>query len=63
MYSYYMHKQLGVDPQTGDAIFEDYDGDGEFSTSSDRYIVGDANPDFFGGLTKCSWYPYYRHVP
>ncbi len=52
MYSYYMHKQLGVDPQTGDAIFEDYDGDGEFSTSSDRYIVGDANPDFFGGLTN-----------
>lgn len=52
MYSYYMHKQLGVDPQTGDAIFEDHDGDGEFSTSSDRYLVGDANPDFFGGLTN-----------
>jgi TonB-linked SusC/RagA family outer membrane protein len=52
MYSFYMHKQTGVDPETGDIQFEDVNGDGEFSTSSDRRIVGDANPDFFGGLTN-----------
>lgn len=52
MYSFYMHKQIGVDPQTGDAIFEDHNGDGVFSADSDRFLVGDANPDFFGGLTN-----------
>ncbi len=52
MYSFYMHKQIGVDPQTGAIQFEDVDGDGEFSSSTDRRIVGDANPDFFGGVTN-----------
>lgn len=52
MYSFYMHNQTGVDPETGEIQFEDVDGDGEFSTSSDRKIVGDANPDFYGGLTN-----------
>ncbi len=52
MYSFYMHKQTGVDPQTGAIQFEDVDGDGEFSTSSDRRIVGNANPDYFGGITN-----------
>lgn len=52
MYSFYMHKQTGVDPQTGDVQFEDVDGDGEFSSSVDRRIVGNANPDFFGGITN-----------
>ena len=52
MYSFYMHKQTGVDPQTGAIQFEDVDGDGEFSTSSDRRIVGNANPDYFGGVTN-----------
>lgn len=52
MYSFYMHKQTGVDPQTGAIEFEDVDGDGDFSTSSDRRIVGNANPDYFGGLTN-----------
>ena len=52
MYSFYMHKQIGVDPQTGAIQFEDVDGDGEFSASADRRIVGDANPDFYGGVTN-----------
>jgi TonB-linked SusC/RagA family outer membrane protein len=52
MYSFYMHKQTGVDPETGAIQFEDVDGDGEFSSSTDRRIVGDANPDFFGGVTN-----------
>jgi hypothetical protein len=27
-------------------------GDGQFTTSADRKIVGNANPDFYGGLTN-----------
>jgi TonB-linked SusC/RagA family outer membrane protein len=52
MFSFYMHNQIGVDQQTGEIQFEDVNGDGEFTTSADRKIVGNANPDFFGGLTN-----------
>lgn len=52
MYSFYFHEQLGVDPETGDPIFADVDGDGTFNPNVDRKIVGDANPDFFGGITN-----------
>lgn len=41
----------GVDPQTGNAIFRDVDGDGDI-TSADRVVVGDPQPDFYGGLTN-----------
>jgi hypothetical protein len=36
---------------TGDAIFRDVDGDGEL-TSADKVIVGNPQPDFFGGLSN-----------
>lgn len=52
MYSFYFHEQKGVDPQTGEPIFTDVDGDGTFNPNSDRKIVGDANPDFYGGFTN-----------
>lgn len=52
MYSFYMHNQTGVDPETGKVQFEDVNGDGKFTTSADRKIVGNANPDFYGGLTN-----------
>ncbi|SMO44573.1 SusC/RagA family TonB-linked outer membrane protein [Gracilimonas mengyeensis] len=52
MYSFYFHEQTGVDPQTGAPIFTDVDGDGTFNPNVDRKIVGDANPDFFGGITN-----------
>ena len=52
MYSFYFHEQIGVDPQTGAPIFTDVDGDGTFNPNVDRKIVGDANPDFFGGFTN-----------
>lgn len=52
MYSFYFHEQIGVDPQTGDPIFTDVDGNGTFNPNVDRKIVGNANPDFFGGLTN-----------
>ena len=51
LYSYWLYKQLGVDPQTGDAIFEDYNKDGRI-TAEDRQIVGSTWPKFFGGLTN-----------
>lgn len=52
MYSFYFHEQTGVDPQTGAPIFKDVNGDDKFDPNVDRKIVGDANPDFFGGLTN-----------
>lgn len=51
MYSFWVYKQLEVDPQTGDAIYEDVNGDGEI-TVADRQIAGNALPDFFGGINN-----------
>ncbi len=46
---------LGVDPATGDAVYQDLNGDGSI-TSDDRRIVGNPWPDFTGGLTTTlSW--------
>jgi TonB-linked SusC/RagA family outer membrane protein len=49
--SFYMYKFDGVDPQTGDAILRDLDGDGDITTA-DRMIVGNPHPKYFGGLTN-----------
>ncbi|RZM21530.1 MAG: SusC/RagA family TonB-linked outer membrane protein, partial [Pedobacter sp.] len=51
LYSFWMYNQLGVDPQTGNIIYEDVDNDGNI-TVSDRYLVGDTWPSYFGGLTN-----------
>lgn len=42
---------LGVDPATGDALYEDTDGDGRISTK-DGQVIGNAQPKFYGGLTN-----------
>ncbi|MGA0555552.1 SusC/RagA family TonB-linked outer membrane protein [Larkinella sp. VNQ87] len=52
MYSFYFHEQTGVDRETGAPIFTDVDGNGTFDANVDRKIVGNANPDFFGGITN-----------
>lgn len=52
MYSFWMHKQLGVDPQTGNPIWETMEDGRPFDPNIDRFIVGNAWPDFFGGLTN-----------
>jgi len=46
-------KYAGVDPDNGNALYYDLDGN-KTSTYSDefRQIVGDPNPDFTGGLTN-----------
>ncbi len=48
---FYTLKFLGVDPATGDAIYQDVDGDGAI-TSADRVVVGNPHPNFTGGLTN-----------
>lgn len=55
LFSFWLHEQLGVDPQTGDAIWRTQNGDSStepFNPSVDRFIVGDAQPDLFGGFTS-----------
>ncbi len=52
MYSFWMHKQLGVNPETGDPIWETMDPNRPFDPNIDRFIVGNAWPDFFGGFTN-----------
>jgi TonB-dependent starch-binding outer membrane protein SusC len=51
LYSFWLYKQLYVDPQTGNAVFEDVNKDGQI-TVADRQILGSAAPKFFGGLTN-----------
>lgn len=55
LYSFWFHDQLGVDPQTGDAIWRTVNGDSrteQFNAGRDRFFVGDAQPDLFGGITS-----------
>lgn len=49
MYSFWLYKQLYVDPETGNAVYEDVNHDGKI-TVADRQICGNAWPDFTGGL-------------
>lgn len=43
----------GVDPATGDAYYIDVNGESTFAPKpEDRTIIGDANPDFYYGLTN-----------
>lgn len=51
LYSFWLYNQLYVDPLTGDAVYEDVNKDGRI-TVADRQIVGDAWPDFQGGITN-----------
>jgi TonB-linked SusC/RagA family outer membrane protein len=41
----------GVDPETGNAIYDDINGDGSI-TADDRTIVGNPHPKYFGGFTN-----------
>ncbi len=49
--SFYGYISEGVDPQTGDLIFTDIDTNGVIN-SSDRTIIGNAQPDFTFGFTN-----------
>ncbi|WP_276169159.1 SusC/RagA family TonB-linked outer membrane protein [Zobellia alginiliquefaciens] len=45
-----LYHALGVDPETGLYRFEDYDGDGNYSSIGDRQWVEDLSPKWYGGL-------------
>ncbi len=47
----YLIKFLGVDPTTGDAVFEDINSDGLINLD-DRQAVGSGLPSYFGGFTN-----------
>lgn len=48
---FYNYKWLGIDPSTGDCVYEDLNKNGVIDTN-DRMIVGNPHPDFIGGLTN-----------
>src|SRR5690606_12552984 len=49
LYAYWLYKQLYVDPETGDAVFEDVDDNGVIN-AGDRQIIGSIWPKYFGGF-------------
>jgi hypothetical protein len=49
--AFFMYHFLGVNPTTGNAIFEDVNNDGAITTADQR-IVGNPQPKYFGGLTN-----------
>jgi TonB-linked SusC/RagA family outer membrane protein len=49
--SFFLYKQLYVDSQTGNAVYDDVDGDG-YITYADKQVVGKALPDYTGGITN-----------
>jgi TonB-linked SusC/RagA family outer membrane protein len=53
--AFYTLRFLGVDPQTGDAIFDDRNHDGAI-TADDQTIVGSPWPDWTGGFTSTFTY-------
>jgi TonB-linked SusC/RagA family outer membrane protein len=51
MYTFFAYKQLYVDPQTGNAVYDDVDHNGVIN-ANDIQAVGNALPTFTGGLTN-----------
>ncbi len=52
---FYGYFSDGVDPETGELMYRDLNGDGSITTS-DRAFIGNPNPDFTYGLTNTfSW--------
>lgn len=50
---FYLQKYLGVDPETGDALYMDKDGKPTNNYGQAvRTVVGNANPDYTGGFTN-----------
>ncbi|WP_426059079.1 SusC/RagA family TonB-linked outer membrane protein [Hymenobacter sp. B1770] len=51
LYSFWLYNQTGVSRENGDAQYEDVNGDGRI-TVADRKLVGNAWPNYFGGVTN-----------
>lgn len=56
--SFFLYNQLYVDPQTGNAVYEDVDGNGVMNYA-DRKIIGNTEPNFVGGLTNTFTYKQF----
>lgn len=52
---FYGYISDGVNPETGELIYRDLNGDGKISTS-DRTYIGDPNPKFIYGMTNHFYY-------
>lgn len=52
---FYGYISDGVDPESGELMYRDLNGDGKI-TSSDRTYIGDPNPDFVYGMTNNLYY-------
>jgi TonB-linked SusC/RagA family outer membrane protein len=51
LYSFYLYKQLYVDPATGNAVYQKADGiSGINPKATDKRVVGSVWPKFFGGI-------------
>ncbi|HLO92011.1 MAG TPA: TonB-dependent receptor [Lentimicrobium sp.] len=49
--SFFGYESEGVDPETGDIIYKDVNGNGVFDTG-DRTVIGSGQPDFIFGWTN-----------
>ena len=49
--AFYLLKFTGVDPETGDAVYQDTNKDGSV-TADDRVLAGNASPTYWGGVTN-----------
>ena len=49
--AFYLIRFTGVDPATGDAMYDDANGDGA-SNADDRVVVGNPQPTYWGGVTN-----------
>jgi TonB-linked SusC/RagA family outer membrane protein len=55
---FYLLQFTGVDPQTGDAVYKDVNGDGSI-TSADRVNGGNPQPTYWGGVTNTfTWHGF-----
>ncbi|WP_281228067.1 SusC/RagA family TonB-linked outer membrane protein [Flavobacterium aquiphilum] len=51
-----VYQNTGVDPQTGNYTFTDFNKDGNFSAVDDKKIIKDLNPQFYGGFQNTLTY-------
>ncbi|WPU96889.1 TonB-dependent receptor [Mucilaginibacter sabulilitoris] len=49
--SFFGYRSFGVDPATGNMVYQDTNGDGKIN-AADRVIIGNALPKFTGGFTN-----------
>ena len=56
--NFYLVRYVGVNPETGDAEYLDREGNVTTTPNfdTDRVVVGDALPDFYGGITNTFTY-------